>query len=410
MFRMRRILAALVLGSALLAGTAAAQCPLPDGLDGGPCCTRAPLRLPVFPPFAQQTMDICWRDCNVDQVGLCVARWSQPIPPPQAFPQAPPCNILVSDLQLFDPATGALKWRGTMWMQYARTWLENNAGQQFQVWRFLVNGELNPTAAAGAPPCPVPACAPAFNNRVRWTGYIDYAQDCANLTFNHSWMLNHECDAIDHAPGFPRAGTFHPDRSFTFVAPAAGFVPNPNLPVEAGAIVFEDVRRVNLPVPGFAGSCEFEERIVFGNLNPIAFFCPCTTLPATNQYVQSQLTVNGACGTSVFSPGGPFLPGFVSKSIGTWTIPAAWPGVEDLRWNCGGYDYFDPCTGVLRQEIFFGVTTRFGFPATQLTLFGPGAPLPPTFVDQSNSLRQPGYATVMNIRYVSDHILNLNLP
>jgi hypothetical protein len=127
--------------------------------------------------------------------------------------------------------------------------------------------------------------------------------------------------------------------------------------------------------------------------------------------VQSNLGLAGVCGTTVVTPGGPFLPGFISKGIGSWTLAGVFPGVEDLRWNCGNYDYGDPCTGVVQSEIFYGVTTRNGFPAFQFTTVGGiGGALPPTFVDQSNSLGNPGFTTTMNIQYVSNHILNLNLP
>src|SRR5699024_6516570 len=79
--------------------------------------------------------------------------------------------------------------------------------------------------------------------------------------WSHSWMLNHEADFVDHAPGFPRAGTFHPGRSYTFVAPSFGFVPSTSIQTEP-AIVFgtqETVRRVNLPTERVPGSCEYEE-------------------------------------------------------------------------------------------------------------------------------------------------------
>jgi hypothetical protein len=88
-------------------------------------------------------------------------------------------------------------------------------------------------------------------------------------------------------------------------------------------------------------------------------------------------------------------------------VPGTYPGVERLRWNAGGYDYGDPCIGVLDREVFFGVTTLDGYDAFQLLTVGPGLPLPKTFIDQANSLRTDG-STVMNVPYVSDHILNLN--
>lgn len=408
--RIKSTVASFLLGLAFWAGAAEAQCPLPDNLDGGPCCTLTQLRLPKFPAFTHQALDICWQNCAVSQLVNVRTSWTAPVPPPQLFPTVPPpCNILMSGVTVFTPL-GAVAWRGTLRLQYSRTWVEAGPGTGFQVWRFLVNGELNPTAAAGPIPCPVPSCAPVFNNRVRWTGYIDYARDCATQAWSQAWMLNHECDFIDHAPGFPRAGAFHPDRSYTFVGPAAGFVPATGLPVEAGGIALEAVRRVNLPVAPVVGSCEFEEPVAGGAVVPVLGFCPCSTGPAVAQYVQSNLFVNGVCGTAVASGAGPFLPGFISKSLGSWTIAAAFPGIEDLRWNCGNYNYVDPCTTLTQSEVFYGVSTRGGFPAFQVTAGGVGGALPPTFVDQSNSLTFPALATTMNIQYVSNHVLNLNLP
>lgn len=380
---------------------AAAQCPLPDGLDGGPCCTVAPLDLPKFPNFSQDMLGICWHDCDIEQVQTCQARWTTV--PILAVP--PPCGFRLVNLELLD-ALG-VKWKGRVRLLYSRTWLETApGGVGLQVWRFLVNGDLIPRS--GLPvPCPVPPCVTAFGGRVRFTGYIDYAQDCITEAWQFAWMLNHSCDLIDHHPGFPRAGAFHPDRAYTFVGPAAGFVPAPLLPFE-GTVgsAFEDIRRIDYPPPGVVGPilCEYEERMTY-SLNPFQQLCLCMAGPP--QYSIASMSLNGVCGTSVFTPGGPFLPGFISMGIGTWTVPATFPGVERLRWNTGGYDYIDPCTGTTRHEVFFGVTTMDGYPATQLLTPGPAGPLPPVFIDQSNSLTNAG-VTVMNVPYISDHILNLN--
>ena len=80
---------------------------------------------------------------------------------------------------------GVLKWGGKVNMTYSRTWLETApSGVQYQVWRMLINAQLRPTAAAGAPPCPVPPCASQFG-KVRFTGYIDYAQECGTGAWSH---------------------------------------------------------------------------------------------------------------------------------------------------------------------------------------------------------------------------------
>jgi hypothetical protein len=116
--------------------------------------------------------------------------------------------------------------------------------------------------------------------------------------------------------------------------------------------------------------------------------------------------VGGACGATLGLPG-TIVPAFVSMGVGSWTIPGVYPGVEDLRWNAGSYDETDPCTGVVRNTIFYGVTTLGGYPALSVTSGGAGAPLPLVFIDQGNSIRIGGGA-LANVPYKSDVVLNLN--
>lgn len=395
MKRMLRTFAALLLGVVASRHSATAQC-VPDGLDGGPCCTATQPNYPFVPRFQQDTLGICWENCDPVFVSDCRAVWGTPA---VAFN---PCRVQRMDLTL--KSGSVTKWKGRMLLTYSRTWLEvDAAGNELQVWRYLVNGNLNPTAAAGPFPCPVPPCAAAFG-KVRFTGYLDYVRDCFGPRRQFAWMISHQCDRIDHAPGFPRAGAFHPEHSYTFVGPAAGFIVTPLVPIEGGATALEAVRR-QPRVPGVGLTCEFEEQIQ-GDLNPIQQFCLCGPAAATPQWSLANMLIFGACGTFFNSPGGPFLPGFLSQGIGFWTDPLTYPGEEQLRWNAGGYDYVDPCTGVAQPEVFFGVTTLFGYPARQILSGGGGGPLPPVFVDQGNSLR--GGATIMNTPYESDHIVNLN--
>lgn len=401
-----RVLSLVVFLAGAFARPPSAQCPLPDNLDGGPCCALTAENLPALPLFQHNALDICWRDCNVDQVRGIHAKFT----PLQTSVKN--CGERQVRVQLFDPISGLLSWSGTLRVVYSRTWLEAGpppaAGRQ--VWRFLANGDLRPNATAGVVPCPVPSCAAAFNGAVRFTGYIDYAQRCnvVPATFEEAWMLTHACDGIDHAPGFPRAGAFHPDRSYTFVGPAAGFVPGPVGAAEGTpGSPFEALRRRRFPVPGTTGPvlCEFEERTQH-SLLPQGQFCFCGLNP-TPQFFLGNLTAAGSCGTLVTTPGGPFLPGFLSMRIGTWTLPGVYPGVEELRWNAGNYDDADACTGVVRNAVYFGVTTLGGDPALEITSAGIGGPLPLTFIDQGTSIRLGG-APVMNLPYRTDFVLNLN--
>jgi hypothetical protein len=383
---------------------AAAQCFMPDNLEGpvGSCCTPTQANLPAFPALFTDALDICWQACGVSQTQVLAAEWTAP----QLVTTPPTCTYYKAKLTLRDSALSVV-WTGPMRLAYSRTWIElGTTGTTYQVWRFLVNGDLSVLPAAGAPPCPVPPCAPAFGNRVRFSGYIDYALDCGTGAFEYAWMLNHDCDRLDHASGFPRSGNFHPDRSYTFVGPAAFFTASTAVPVEAGVSTFEAVRRLDLPVPGTMGLCYFEEPLTNTQVNPLQQGCLCPLSATPTQYVSSDLRVFGSCGTMSF-PIATFPYRFLSKALGGWTNPASYPGVEDLRWNTGGYTYTD-CTGVTTNELFMGVTTLGGFTAFQVTTAGPGAPLPLTFVDQGNALRYPALTPLKNTPYVTNRFLNLN--
>lgn len=398
----------LALASAFVAGAPAfAQCPAPDGLDGGPCCALAPDPIAIHGSITQGALDLCWSNCGLSLVLPRTAVWT----PQKILPSTgADCGYRTTRLEIFSAA--GLEWSGVMRMLYSRTWVETApGGVLLQVRRYLVNGDLRPTVLVPPGICTLPPCSPAFLGRVRFTGYIDYAASCAAAGgVQIAWMLSHTCDFIDHAPGFPRAGVFHPGFSYSFVGPAVGFAPAPVGPVEGIPFSpFESVRRMRYPLPGTTGpiQCEFEEAFTHG-LGPIAMFCPCATAPPLSaQWVTGGLTGVGACGTAIATTGVPFLPGFLSMGIGGWTLPAVYPGVEFVRWNAGGYDYTDACTGVIMPEVFYGATTIGGYPAVQVNTVGPSLPLPLTFIDQANSIAPAG-APLMNVPFRSNHVLNLN--
>jgi hypothetical protein len=355
---------------------------------------------PRVPNFKQDSLSICWKGCNVDAIDACQVVWSGPTP-------ADDCRNYAKRFKLKD-AAGTVKWNGRIKFRYSRTWIETDfAGNQYQVWRYLANGDVRPTAAAGGTPCPVPPCAPLNGNKVRYTGYVDYALDCSTGLREFAWMLTHSCDLIDHAPGFPRSGAFHPDRAYTFVGPAAGFVVGALQPVESGGGMLEAVRRI-ARIPGTTlDTCEPEERIQHG-MTTINTFCLCGALGDPAQYAISDVAIAGSCGTTVNSITTP-LPGYVTMGLGIWTDPTKFPGPEILRWNAAAYAYGDPCDGVVRNEVFFGVTTHRGWPAETVPdpVF-PSVPLPGIFVDPGNSLLGVLGNVTMNRPYRSNHILNLN--
>lgn len=405
MSAVRRILVLCLLLAAFPV-PASAQC-FPDGLDGSPCCSLASPKLPKFPVIAHQALGICFQNCGIDATQNYQAVWKL-LNVSAAVPGTTlsACSPLWATLDLLD-GSGNLQWSGRFRVFYSRTWSEATvSGTAQQVWRFLVNGDLLPTALAGPAPCPVPPCALPFG-RVRFSGHVDWARDCGTLAWESAWMLTHACDAIDHQTAFPRGGSFHASRSYSFVGPSAGFVPNPLVAGEVvGGSAFEASRRLLWPVAGTTGPvlCEAEESALT-SLPGLTSLCWCGVGPG--QWRNGGLFVNGSCGTTL-SPGSILFPGFLSMGVGSWTNPAVYPGNEAVRWSVTEYVDTDPCTGVTATKFFFGVTTLGGNPATQVNTSSPGLPLPPIFVDQASSIRVGG-GPLLNLPYVSDHVLNLNL-
>lgn len=385
--------------SAALSVSAGAQCFVPDNLDTGSACSGAQTNVPQR-GFGQQALGICFKDCNVDATANYTAKWGPTIPVAQGLaPITPSCGWYTASLNLY--AGNILVWKGTLHLSYSRTWIEMPLpGQQLQVWRFLVNGDLvaqNPTAF----PCGTPACAPFFNNKVRFTGYVDYAHDCGTTLNEHAWMLTHACDSIDHAAGFPRSGVYHSNRYYSIVGPALGFVPGAGATMEMGPIGQECIRKWDaLALPA---RCTTEEPLLFGNINPNTTTCMCGTGPSN--WYEGQLQLAGGFGSTVT----PFFGSdpFRSFPVGQWTNPLTFPGVEELRWNCNEAQW-NPCTSASRQEYFFGVTTCGGFPAFTFNATTPPTLLPPNFIDQSNSVVLPANFATRNRPYRSDHIVNLN--
>jgi hypothetical protein len=396
-----RVLALFLLSLGLAAPRVLAQCG-PDGYDGGPCCARTLPTVPNPTGFTQGAARVTFRNCGIELHDAVSANW-------QSFlvlsSTGQGCDEYRAQVNIRGPGN-VLWWSGLVRLQYSRTWAESTTtGALVQVWRYLVNGDLRPTIAVGTSPDRLPPCAPAHQNRVRWTGYLDLAYECGTVNpVQRAWMLTHACDDFDHHPGFPRAGTFHPDRSYCFVGPGAGFVPSIAEPIEGTPSSPFEAIRSKQPLPG-AIACGMEEPAIH-TVTPVLQTCPCAAGPA--QFALADLSAFTTCGTTLANPpSAPLVPGFVSMAIGHWTNPAAYPGLQSLRWSVGGYDVSDPCLGSVQHELYFGVTTLGGNPAFQVLSSGVGAPLPPTFIDQASSVNAAG-TLVMNVPFVSWRILNFN--
>jgi hypothetical protein len=420
----------LALGALALSAPSSAQCIQPDYLWWGsfydhPQCSLAPLTLPTFPGFNQEALELEWQDCALKTQDSVTVKWGAPFNP-VSVPGAPASTQdMTSQVRLTDTSSGDLIGNGSFNLTYSRTWSEDsNTSKYWQVWRFLVNGDLRYSMSAGNPSLSVPACAVRHQGRVRYTGYVDWAVNCSTGEWSNSWMLTHAPDEFEHVPGHPREGGFHCARAFTFVGPANGFIANSLLPTESG-MQGDDyrslVRRVRRPkkalVPAtglaspsvFVPSSSFEEQVGF-TIQPKAQGCPCAS-SGTGQFATATLVINGDFLTTLKSTD-QLVTEFTSMSIGSWTDPSVYPGAEDVRWNIAEYEYFEPCTNSSRMEIFHGVTTMGGHEAFAVSkgfLFDPGywtEWLPTLFIDQSNALRKG--KTSMNLPFRSDHILNLN--
>ncbi len=417
----------LALGALVLNAHSSAQCIQPDNLWLGsfaynPQCSGAPLSLPAFPGFKQEALELGWQDCQLDSQKDITVKWSTPTNPSSWGA----CQEMTSQVTLTDNATGLRIARGTMTLTYSRTWSEadwvGGAYKTQQVWRFLVNGDLR--YSVGGKGFLRPACATAHKTRVRYSGYVDWALDCNTGWWSNAWMLTHAPDTFEHVKGYPRQGSFHCERSYSFVGPANGFVANPLVPIESGSqgddyrSVVRYVRRPKSgplpfpPVPGLAApSSSFEENVWF-SLQPQNQSCPCDASgTGPGQFATASMLILGDYSSTALSSN-KLMTSFVSMGIGSWTDPNVYPGAEDVRWTIAEYEYYEPCTNDTRTEIFHGVTTLGGYQAWNVSVNKPNQVgfwteyLPTVFIDQSNALRRGKLS--MNLPFKSDHVLNLN--
>jgi hypothetical protein len=395
-------LLALISVFALSAPPARSQC-LPDGLDGVPCCNSTQAVIPQIPGLQRDAAFICYDGCQVSQnVPYCV-NIGPPIPMSvggQTF-----CGAYNIRVRLRFCGTANFVWLGYVNAFYTRNWQETPAvGQTLTVWRFVINGDMLPTSFLPAGLCNRPSCLSQFT-RVYFSGYIDYALDCATGAWQVAMMLSHECDSIHHAAGTARpapAGGFHPTRSFTIVAPGATFVPSVTGPMSDGSVTAEAIRWNNW-APAPAPLCTFEEP-VNGGFFAQNQFCFCTTASASPQYISTLVDVVSTCGSQATpSPIGPFM----QKRIGGWTAAASFPGLEFVLFDFGFLNYRNGCTALGTQEWFEGGETIGGYPAHGFT----GLTLAPEFEDLgscNNSTINP--AVKIGAPHVSNFMMYLNLP
>jgi len=401
--------AAAALGVSLSSKSLHAQCPIPDLLDSAPCCAPVALQVPDFNPFISPAAYLCFSRCNLEQNIQLSVDWGQ-IDPVRPAGQTV-CGLYKALVRVRNAQAHVL-YSGPMTLHYSRTWFEADGVTREQVWRFLVNGDLQPTDQAGPAPCPTPDCIgiePKFPTFHVW-GYYDVALDCLTGTFHFSGALNHDCDRVHHARGFLRQGNFHPERSYTIVWPRENFVPSPTLPIEQGLFDDEAIRLLDL----FNRTCLAEEP-ASGNALAIKSYCPCPNSSGVPpQYTNLELQAFGVCGSIVRPPGtgSPFF-NYNTKAIGFWAGLPHYPNSQALRVTFGKYNFTNACTGATTTELFYGVCTLRHKDAFRITLAGIGGRLGATFLDQGNArarINPPPGPVVANIPYISNIILNFNLP
>lgn len=352
--------------------------PVLDGLDG-PCCMPTQAVLPQFPPMTLDTKYICWRNCNPALSGTVKTTL---VPTPVA------CGYYLLRVTVTNAGGALTAWTGTLVMTYSRTWVEarvSAANPDLQVWRFLVNGDLRLSNdlinGFGTNTCVVAPCALAYNRNLHVSGYIDYAQDCTNGQFEVAFALDHDCDLFEHESGFTcRPGNFHPNISYTWVGPAAGFTCDSSVPPAQGPVFCEAFRNYNFNLP-LNMICEFEQPILTGLVQTDGEFCPCSTIPtATPQYKVQNYFATTTCGSASDSTNVDVFPGLMSKSIGFWTDPMTYPGTEILHLERDMANYVDGCNLQTSIRHFRGVMTQEGYFTFKLLPTG-FQPLPPRMLD-----------------------------
>lgn len=383
-----------------------AQCGLPDNLDGGPCCAPAAVNLPAFPQMlGQSALWMCFDDCSLSMQRPFCATIGKPLP--VKINNQNVCGQYNARIQLKDCGTNQTHWSGGLRLDYSRTWTASQlpGALNLTVWRFVINGDLIPTAAVPNNPCERPASLSMFN-RVYFSGHLDYAFDCFTNTWSIAWSLNHECDAVHHTPQSVRPAPttgFDRGRTFSIVGPGIGFVPAPTTTaIATGNFTSASLRNNNWSAA--PAICTYREPI-FGGVNPFSPFCMCAAIqPAAGQFIDTLIFGQGQCGSGMFPTP---TSHFAQKRIGSWTNPAVYPGLQDVSFGFGEMAVSDGCTGNQTSEWFEGALTFGGYFAVDAQ----GLVLDPQFIDlESCNTSATNPSTRIGAAHVSYKIFNSNQP
>ncbi len=411
-----RALAPLLLLAALILtppASLSAQCFGPDLLDLGACCQPAALNLPAFSSVRLPSLGICWNGCTVGTTNTLSVEWPAPTQP---F-----CGQFSTQITVQDAGTGTALMVGKLTLDYTRTWDEIDAtGNLLQVWRFVAKADL--ATLPGAPPvCPTPNCImPAGPHTTAfYYGYVDYA-GCPGGVVENAIVLFHNGDRFIHQPGLSdKPGNFHLGRSYAIVGPHSAtqpFVPNNQL-APIGPVIAEATRTVNSMPPTTA--CVVEDRVLTASL--ISHGAGCVNTMTSNPKQQSlrQFSCQTSCVNAIGQNGlwaslnvnFPTLPWFhmVSSSIGTWSSPLAYPGIESAWADEGLFVHRDACSGDF-VELKYGATTRDGYTALLPTLPGPVRVFTDLADNWSAPLLGPYSLPIMGSFQPTNHLIYVNTP
>jgi hypothetical protein len=320
-------------------------------------------------------------------------------------------------------AAAQVAWTANLTAHYSRNWLAWSAAgatPDFGVWRFLLNGDVIPSAFAiqryGNNRCVVPACFATYH-AIYVQGYVDYAFDCVNRRWLASGAFDHGCDLYAHGqstsvrPG-PAAG-FDPGRSYTWVFPAANFSPfagSATDPVGNGSALSQEAAFRLDQWTTAPDICNCEELALVANVGSGSGLCECpASATGAPQFVETFVSAAGECNSTLNT--GQFPLPFVQKRIGRWTNAATYPGGQYLLLEMGYLAYGDACEGTLAPQYMEGVETIGGFRAITYD----GIPLDRQFDDWGSSNPRPAAGTpphpnpIVGAPHITWYLTHMNL-
>ena len=202
-----------------------------DGFQFTGCCVGAAVNLPTFPAVTIGGSYFCIQDC------LSVAPF--PVKINISAPTLDPlggCDAFLATLSVGPLAPGTQPTISTpatlpLTMKYSRTWLETDSmGNQRQIWRFVVNGQLR-FAATDSQPCPQPPCTNAMGLTGQpigdpwFHGIIEYAStSVGDMLFEGAGGAT-SCPAAIALSHLPGCLAHFPDPNYNSQALAAGVAP-----------------------------------------------------------------------------------------------------------------------------------------------------------------------------------------